>query len=160
MHISSSTFKKLVATGISSTVLKWFQSFLIKKESETICENQTKKVYTSKCHTRCSIRIDLIATFFQDVHKWSPSSVNLYVDGSKISSPFPFPFPIWDKVRAKLALEEDLNNAKPRKDKIPSFRYPAVININTFCIDFTGNFLVKTLHSVSTARDLGVSLDS
>ena len=91
------------------------------------------------------------------------TSVNSYVDDSKIS----LSFPIYDKLQAKAALEEDLNVASwcctnsllpnPGKTKFLLFSTPQLLN--TYCVDFTVNFLDKTLHPTLTARDLGISLD-
>ena len=92
------------------------------------------------------------------------TSVSSYVDDSKIS----LSFPIYDKLQAKAALEEDLNNVafwcctnsllpNPGKTKFLLLGTPQLLN--TFCVDFTVNFLDKTLHPTFTARDLEISLD-
>ena len=74
----------------------------------------------------------------------------------------------YDKLQAKAALEEDLYNVvslyctnsllpNPGKTKFLFFGTPQLLN--TSCVDFTVNFLNKTLHPTLKDRDLGISLD-
>lgn len=155
---------KLEATGVSSAALKWFKSFLTDRK-QYVKTGQSKSTPLNVRHgvQQGSILWPLLFSIYtNDLQSIiTKTSLNSYVDDSKIS----LSFPIYDKLEAKAVLE-DLNNVaswccansllpNPGKTKFLVFSTPQLLN--TICVDFTMNFLDKILHTTLTARDLEIS---
>ena len=154
---------KLEATGVSSAALKWFKSFPLTDRKQYVKIGQSKSTPLNVRHGVQQGSILWPLLFGIQMIQITKTSLNSYVDDSKIS----LSFPMHDKLEAKAVLE-DLNNVaswwctnsllpNPGKSKFLVFCTPQLLN--TICVDFTTNFLGKTLHPTLNPRDLEISLD-
>ena len=160
--------RKLKAVGVSLSALEWFQSFLTDRGQYVRIGSSTSNLFKIMHGVpQRSILSPLLLSFYTNDLPSSTKECSLdsYVDDSKVS----LSFSTQDIPKAKLTLEEDLNNIarccctnslllNPDKTKFILFGTPQLLG--TLPEELTLNFLNKTLYPLFSVKDLGVTLDS
>ena len=160
--------QKLKAVGVSLSALEWFQSFLTDRRQYVRIGSSTSNPLkiTHGVPQGSMLSPLLFSIYTNDLPSATKEcSLDSYVDDSKVS----LSFSIQDISKAKLALEEDLNNVarwcctnslllNPDKTKFILFGTPQLLG--TLPEELTLNFLNKTLYPLFSVKDLGVTLDS